>query len=275
MRSHRWPSSLRAFLTSASSFSWLSPSLPSSTTLMAQLFFLRSFPTLTSACCVSCTGEPTNSTMRASPFWLGRFLSASRAILMPFSRRHLPVMGVLSREMARCRRGLSAHCVAWIVHRGPASVMMPTVFSGLAVRWRVQMMLAASRWALMRVGGKSPFRIHSELSRQSMRCSMVACSGAGGQRSLLCVRAESSSPGAAIRRDDNIRQGDKRSARDRTQDPKEQKNPSPSEAVSSRHGRRPRWSWRTAPPCLFSNIGWADDQLTCFIGKTINAQRLK
>lgn len=46
----------------------------------------------------------------------------------------------------------------------PAIEMRPTVFSGLAWSLHCTSTLTASRWHCMRVGAKSPLRIHSELS---------------------------------------------------------------------------------------------------------------
>lgn len=50
----------------------------------------------------------------------------------------------------------------------PAVVSTPTVFSGFDCSLIVARRLAASCWASRRDGGKSPLRIHSELSTHTM-----------------------------------------------------------------------------------------------------------
>lgn len=152
---------MKAF--SLASFSTDSPKLITST---ATAFFFSFFPKDTSTASSAAMGDPTNSTMRCRWAWFCRCFSANCAFCIAATTSAVPVGETLRRHV----RILPESCVEVIRIRDdvPAVVSTPTVFSGFACSLIVANRLAASCCASRRDGGKSPLRIHSELSTHTM-----------------------------------------------------------------------------------------------------------
>mmetsp|Transcript_4949 Transcript_4949/g.11755 ORF Transcript_4949/g.11755 Transcript_4949/m.11755 type:complete len:335 (+) Transcript_4949:351-1355(+) len=153
--------------TKARSLSALPSRSPSTTTSTAILFFLRSFPTFTSAFCSASTGLPTKSTILCAPFLFLLCLRANCATWTPSTKFNWPPTDALCSEF----RMLPMSSVGLTSTLAPAPrpvdamVRTPTDDSGFCCIFAPTTRLAASCWLSCRVGVKSPFLMNSLVSR--------------------------------------------------------------------------------------------------------------